>query len=128
MLSSIFTETQQFSQKCGIQQEVKDTSISLADQIVKNLLDPEHNPPVKDFEGIKFANQALDEDEYIFVHDFFKASHLDFPLQVLNFESQHPGYKYNRRSVCERLGLNPNDATPLLVQLIKIRQQYQNLC
>ncbi|EAY11544.1 hypothetical protein TVAG_006190 [Trichomonas vaginalis G3] len=128
MLSTIYTETKQFSEKCGIQQEVKDASISYAEQIVKNLLDPEHNQPVKDFEGIKFTNQSPDQDEFIFVHDFFKTSHLDFPSQILAFESQHPGFKYSRREVCQRFGLNTNDDAPLLVQLIKMRQQYQNLC
>lgn len=127
-MNSIFTETDNFSKQCGINKEVKDMSVDIAQQIVKNLLDPEHNPPVKDFTGIKFENEIKDQDEYIIVHDFFKSSHLDFPQQVLIFESQHPGFKYNRRSVCERLGLDPNNEEPMLVQIIKMRQKYQSFC
>ena len=125
-MNNIFLEVQEFAKSTGVQQEVKDISVGIAEKIVKGTLDPEKNPPVEDYKGIVFSEELEDEDEYILVHDFFKSSQLDFPAQVLSYESQHPNLKYNRRSMCERLGLDADSKEPMLVQLIRLRSQYSN--
>ena len=125
-MNNIFQNVQQFAIDTGVNRQVKDYSVDIAQKLVKNTLDPEHSAPVPGFQGIVFSNPLQDEDEYIMVHDFFKSSHLDFPAQVLAYESQHPDCKYNRTVVCKRLGLDPESKEPMLCQLIKARNEYLN--
>ena len=123
-MNNIFQDVQKFAQDTGVNRDVKELSVDIAQKIVKSTLDPDNSQPFKDFTGIIFSDSLQDEDEYIMVHDFFKSSHLDFPAQVLAYESQHPDVKYNRVAVCKRLGLDPDSKEPMLVQLIIERNKY----
>ena len=123
-MNNIFKEVQQYANETGVSQEAKELSIEIAHNLVKSSLDPENSPKFQDFKGIIFDDDIRDREEYILVHEFFRTSHLDFPAQVLAYESQHPDIKYNRGVECEKLGLDPQSNDPILVQLIKQREKY----
>jgi hypothetical protein len=123
-MDNIFKEVQQYAKETGVSQEVKDLSVEIAQKLVKSELGTENAFNVEDYEGIIFNDSIKDREEYIIVHEFFRTSHLDFPAQVLAYESQHPDVKYNRGAECEKLGLDPNNKDPILVQLIKQKKRY----
>lgn len=120
-MAELFEEISKFSRDKGLDNQIKVDSEVYAQRVVKNLLDPDHNPPVESFPVIDISKTKLDRDEYIIVHDFFKSSQLPFPAQVLMFESQNPEFRYNRKMVCKRLGLDPGDDSPMLCQILRKR-------
>lgn len=60
-----------------------------------------------------------DRDELLLVLEFLESSGYVFGPPILSYESQHPDLIVDRFDLANRLGLNPNDPTPLLVQMVK---------
>ena len=60
-----------------------------------------------------------DRDELLLVLEFLESSGYIFGAPILSYESQHPDLVVDRYDLATRLGLNPDDPSPLLVQMVR---------
>jgi len=116
--TQVFSSLKQFAEESGVQQEIKELSMQYARKIVDTMFD-ENGPKIEQFHSINLSQDKDSFIQYALILDFFKQSGLSFPLQVLTFESQHPEFQYSRKELCNELGLNHRDPSPLLMQIIQ---------
>ncbi|KAK8885377.1 hypothetical protein M9Y10_040825 [Tritrichomonas musculus] len=65
------------------------------------------------------ANSEDERDELLLILEFFESSGYIFGVPILSYESQNPDLIVDRIDLANRLGLDPNDPQPLLIQMIK---------
>lgn len=60
-----------------------------------------------------------ERDELLLVLEFLESSGYIFGAPILSYESQNPDIIVDRIDLANRLGLDPNDPSPLLVQMVR---------
>ena len=124
-IPNIYLEMKEFAEKNDINKEIKQKALDYAQHLVRNMLD-ETYPPLRKFPSIDL-NDEDSMNEFILVIDFLKQSNFTIPIQVLEFESQNPGFKFDRKEIANKLGLNSIDPTPLIMQMIQKITKKQKL-
>jgi hypothetical protein len=106
----------------GIKEKVLDDARRYATIAATHILDSEQ-PPLEAFEPVPVDGEK--ELQYLLVLEFLQSAGFKFAPSVLQFESQHPEIKLDRRELGKRLNLRTYDRTPYLVQLIENEVQSQ---
>jgi hypothetical protein len=106
----------------GIKEKVLEDAKRYATIAATHILDPEQ-PPLEAFEPV--AVDGDKEIQYLLVLEFLQSAGFKFAPSVLQFESQHPEIKLDRRELGKRLNLRTYDRTPYLVQLIENEMESQ---
>lgn len=123
MSISNFQQIFQTLQKYVDQNKLKSLALKeateLAQDAIKNSLCDEENP-FEQFPSIKLDPNDEDSlDEYFLILDFLEIGGFKIGSPIFKFESQNPNITYNRDDLAKRLGLDPDDPRPLLIQIIE---------
>lgn len=112
----VVEELEALVEKQGIKQKVLEDAQELAKIAARHILD-ETQPELQAFPKIPIDGDK--EIQYQLVLEFLQSAGFKFAPSVLQFESQHPEIKVNRRELGKQLNLCTYDRTPYLVQLIE---------
>lgn len=110
----------QFIQQIINQYHIKESIIEEAKKLSTQSSAPNEEVP-------KIVLDSEDErDQFFLVLDFLKSSNYLFAEPILNFESQLPDVTFDRIDLANRLGLDPGNKEPLLIQLVRYQLPISN--
>jgi hypothetical protein len=100
-----------------------DESREYAEQYILYGLDPDGSPAPEPFPALNLEGD--EQDEFLFVLDFFESLGLKLTPQVIRHESQNPDIPVDRDALARRYRLAGSAGVPLLVQLVEERLRPQ---
>ena len=116
----IFKEVQNVIDTKQIKEQVIQEARDMATNAIINLKQSKSQNKSLEVPKINIKTEE-DRDELLLVLEFLESSGYIFGNPILSYESQNPDIIVDRIDLANRLGLDPNDPDPLLIQMVRHR-------